>query len=119
MNKTQWKIMDQLIIEAAMSPQRFAITSGTSEGLTTGVYEFLQCRRDLTPDECTKCLNSKVQYLLDNYLSNTAGNIRGSNCFTKYHLESIALMESPSGMPSVPILRTRYFLKDFLFRFIR
>ncbi|RLM69850.1 putative lectin-domain receptor-like protein kinase family protein [Panicum miliaceum] len=82
-NKTRWKMMSQLITEAAKSPQRFAIANG-SEGLT-GVHGLLQCRRDLTPDECTKCLSSKVQYLLDNYPNNSAANNRGRSCFAKYH----------------------------------
>nr|CAB3489546.1 unnamed protein product [Digitaria exilis] len=89
-------MMNQLIREAAMSPQQLAVANGSQlYNGPTGVYGLLQCRRDLTPEECTKCLSYQVQYLLENFRNNIAAYIKGVSCFSKYHPEPITFMVPP------------------------
>jgi hypothetical protein len=106
MNNTRWKMMDRLIAEAAASPLRYALDNNeTYMDPTTGtrVYGLVQCRRDLTTEECTKCLNYLVRILLDNYPNNTAAFFKGFSCFAKYHPEPIELIMVPSSAPGMLI----------------
>jgi len=106
MNNTRWKMMDRLIAEAAVSPLRYFLDNNeTYTDPTTGtrVYGIVQCRRDLTTEECTKCLNYLVRILLDNYPNDTAAVFKGFSCFARYHPEPIELIMVPSSAPGMLI----------------
>jgi hypothetical protein len=112
-------MMRRLIIkQAAAAPLRYALDNNESyKDPTTGagVHGLVRCRRDLTTEDCTKCLNDVVQHLLDSYLNHTAATLRGLSCYAKYHHEPITLMTvpepppdaDPAGRKDLPLLPTQ------------
>ncbi|XP_066391748.1 cysteine-rich receptor-like protein kinase 37 [Miscanthus floridulus] len=101
MNNTRWKMMKRLIEQAATAPALDNNESYKDPTTGAGVHGLVQCRRDLTTEECTKCLNDVVQHLLDSYLNHTAASLRGLSCYAKYHHEPITLMTVPEPPPDV------------------
>lgn len=98
MNKSRWRMMEKLIPKAVESRHRYANGSELYKG-SIRTYGLLQCRMDLSPKECDRCLKYHVQYLLGSYVNNTGASIAGFGCYAQYHPEPIILMSLP-GEPA-------------------
>ncbi|TVU42271.1 hypothetical protein EJB05_08665, partial [Eragrostis curvula] len=101
MNNSRWRMMNRLIPEAAVAPLRYANGSELyKDSILT--YGLVQCRIDLTQEECTKCLTSLVKYFLDTNPNTTAGSVREFSCYVQYHEEPIIILMNPPGAPTPP-----------------
>ncbi|TVU25990.1 hypothetical protein EJB05_28514, partial [Eragrostis curvula] len=100
MNESRWRMMERLIPEAKYSEQRYATGSEPYKD-SSYTYGLLQCRMDLTPDQCEKCLRYLVEHLLDTYPGNTAGSVWDFSCYAQYDDVPIPLRNQP-GAPLPP-----------------
>lgn len=84
MNNSRWSMMEKLIHKAVASFQWMA-NGNELYKVSTRMYGLLQCRMDLSPHECERCLKFHVQYLLDTYPNNTAASVAGFSCYAQYN----------------------------------
>ncbi|XP_044973232.1 L-type lectin-domain containing receptor kinase IX.1-like [Hordeum vulgare subsp. vulgare] len=96
-NKTRWKLVTQLMAEAAGSPRRFATRSQTyvdEHGESQVMYGMVQCSRDLSATECTNCLNIIVQVSMSRFQNATVANYRRYGCDITYAPDPINIQSA-------------------------
>ncbi|KAL6643505.1 hypothetical protein ACP70R_018271 [Stipagrostis hirtigluma subsp. patula] len=50
-------------------------------GVSQMIYGLAQCTRDLSDNECTRCLTKFVPELSNMHPNNTLGDVNGGNCY--------------------------------------
>ncbi|TVU06717.1 hypothetical protein EJB05_49945, partial [Eragrostis curvula] len=77
------QMLNKLVEEALASEPLWAYGNTTHKD-GRRVYGLVQCRRDLSQDECRTCLTNFVEYVLKNFPNNTDGSFKSISCFVKY-----------------------------------
>ncbi|XP_044353908.1 L-type lectin-domain containing receptor kinase IX.1-like [Triticum aestivum] len=102
MNETRWKLVTQLMAEAAGSALRFATGSQTyvdSHGDSQVMYGLVQCSRDLSATDCTDCLNNIAQASM--IRNATIANYRRYGCYITYTPNAIDIRSSAGQPPNL------------------
>ncbi|KMZ63183.1 receptor kinase 2 [Zostera marina] len=98
-------LLDEIIKRAAYGPRQlsypllFAVNETSYLPFQT-IYGLVQCTRDLSEDDCNKCLIDQLQYI-PKYLNGKIGaRILSGSCFTRYesatfYKGSIPLQQAP------------------------
>ncbi|TVU06476.1 hypothetical protein EJB05_49693, partial [Eragrostis curvula] len=86
------QMLNKLVDEAVASEPLWAYGNATHKDKSP-VYGLVQCRRDLSQDQCRTCLTSFVEYVLAYFPNNTAASFKSISCFVKYHPEPIKLLD--------------------------
>nr|CDM85947.1 unnamed protein product [Triticum aestivum] len=100
MNETRWKLVTQLMTEAAGSALRFATGSQTyvdSHGDSQVMYGLVQCSRDLSATDCTNCLNNIAQASM--IRNATIANYRRYGCYITYTPNAIDIRPADQDLP--------------------
>nr|CAB3461953.1 unnamed protein product [Digitaria exilis] len=90
MNTTGWKLMVGLIREASNSSLRWAngsVVFSDSDGSSQVLYGLVQCTKDLSASECTRCLTDFTAKLSSSHSNGSNyGAIKGYSCYVVYQI---------------------------------
>ncbi|XP_020092543.1 putative receptor-like protein kinase At4g00960 isoform X4 [Ananas comosus] len=79
------RLMDNLTVTAAQSPEMFAFGE-VNFTESNKIYGMAQCTRDLYSVDCYRCLRTFVEDILSCCDGNQGGRVLGRNCVLRYEL---------------------------------
>ncbi|KAM0943869.1 putative protein kinase RLK-Pelle-DLSV family [Dioscorea sansibarensis] len=93
-------LMDEISSKASRTPSRFAAGSTNFSG---GIYGMAQCTRDLSVDDCEKCLNGTLNVFKNSAFGRIGCLTASLSCIARYEsyrFFSLSLLSAPAPPPS-------------------
>ncbi|KAJ0983256.1 hypothetical protein J5N97_011511 [Dioscorea zingiberensis] len=87
--------------------ERFGTGEANFTATDPNIYGLAQCTRDLSGDQCYKCLTG-ITSAMSRFLGKRGGRVLGSRCYFRYELYSFyegeSMVQLPSSSSSPPLL---------------
>ncbi|XP_074567936.1 cysteine-rich receptor-like protein kinase 15 [Curcuma longa] len=94
-------LMDALTREARDSPRLFAVGSANLSSFDR-LFGLVQCTRDLSPDDCYRCLRGTVQFIPRCCSSKDGGQVHFRSCSLRFELYPFYSLSSVGAPPPSP-----------------
>ncbi|KAG5413724.1 hypothetical protein IGI04_001291 [Brassica rapa subsp. trilocularis] len=91
-----WEALMVGVIED-VSSTNYAAGRGTLESSNTNIYGFMQCSRDISPQNCTRCLQQNVIDYRSCCRGRQGGTVSRPSCFLRW--EIFAFLGLPENIP--------------------
>ena len=84
-NNALYSLFSNLSAEAASTSNLYA-SGTTTDSLFQKIYGLVQCMRDISSDDCTKCLSNTINYIFSTYAGRQGARGLTGSCIIRYEI---------------------------------